>query len=270
MQKLLKSDSFYLLIIELDLVIFYFILFYNNLSYESIPNLEKTPTDDKLEDTLDDEELLKLLRDDFCLEIEKINTTVDAIKNQFLANKDMFSKVISEIRLIEPNTVFSGQPISKIEENFKKILQLNENLFAVNSTGDGSCLYHSISLILFGSENFSFLIKLCSIFMLFENEDYFRKVSFNATGLTFENLILSSCKKYQYGNNLNIISIEIMLNRNIFCYNQSETISVLYHFSERIDKNPILIGLIFSLYGKIYRHFFPLYSLLEKYVPIPK
>ncbi len=118
MQKLLKSDSFYLLIIELDLVIFYFILFYNNLSYESIPNLEKTPTDDKLEDTLDDEELLKLLRDDFCLEIEKINTTVDAIEKQFLANKDMFSKVISEIRLIEPNTVFSGQPISKIEENF--------------------------------------------------------------------------------------------------------------------------------------------------------
>ena len=208
---------------------------------------------------------MRLLKDDFCLAIETENITFEVVKNLFLCNKELFSKIISEIRLIEPITLYSGQPISKMEEHLKMSLQLNENLFAINSTADGSCLYHTISLIIFGNENLSFLIKLCSLYMLIENEKYFRPVSFNATGLHFENLILSSCIKNQYGNYLNIISIEIVLNRNIFCYNQSQNIPVLHRFSEKIEKNPILIGLVFSLYGKQYQHFFPLFSLLDHY-----
>ena len=57
----------------------------------------------------------------------------------------------------------------------KSDLKSDDHLYAVYSTGDGNCLYNSFSTIFFGNENFYFLIKFCSIHILFENENYIRK-----------------------------------------------------------------------------------------------
>ena len=43
-------------------------------------------------------------------------------------------------------------------------------------TGDENCLYNSISLSLYGKESMSNMIRLSMIFILFEYEDFFRKI----------------------------------------------------------------------------------------------
>jgi hypothetical protein len=235
-------------------------------SVEILGNLKESfcEQSNETENILDDEEILKMLKFEFCSFIEKKNKNYDAIKKQFLSNSDLFDKIILEIRAIEPSTIYSNQHIDKKYADYKRSLQLDDHLYAVFSTGDGACLYHSIALIIFGTETFSFLIKLCSIYMLLKNEEYFRK-GCESWDITFEKFVLDSCKWGEYGKDLNVISIEIFLNRNILCYNQSKNplTPVLYNFSQRTNKNPILLGLVTE-------HFFPVLSKFDSFKPFKK
>ena len=216
------------------------------------------------ENILDDEEILKILKFEFCSFFEKKKNIYEVIKKQFFSNSDLFEKIILEIRAIEPSTIYSNQHIEQKYDDFKRNLQLDDHLYPVFSTGDGACLYHSIALIIFGTESFTFLIKLCSIYMLLKNEEYFRK-GCESWDISFEQFVVDSCKWGEYGKDLNVISIEIFLNRNILCYNQSKNplTPVLYNFSQRINKNPILLGLVRE-------HFFPILSKFDSFKPFKK
>ena len=61
----------------------------------------------------------------------------------------------------------------------------------------------------------------------------------------FCDLITNSCKKFEWGNELNILSISFLLNRKIICYNENKrNINLRYiYFIENISKEVILIGL---------------------------
>ena len=68
---------------------------------------------------------------------------------------------------------YNNQPI---DSRYQGLINLNSNSYVgVKTTGLGNCLYHAISMNLFGSEINSFKIKLLTVFMHFEYEDFFRK-----------------------------------------------------------------------------------------------
>ena len=140
---------------------------------------------------------------------------------------------------------------------YERRLQLDEHLRAIYSTGNGNCYYNSLSYIFFGDEQLWFIIKICSVYILFKNETYFRESSISFE-VTFENLVESSCKRFAFARDLIIISSEIMLNRNVLIYNQSKNanLCVLYCFSQRNELNPIILGLLDL-------HFFPVLSFLD-------
>ncbi len=124
---------------------------------------------------LDQDNIIDYLEFDVLQFIEKNHSSFELIKNKFIENKNMFQILSQEIRNIEPNMLFTNQEISEDYRLKKSDLKLDDHLYAVYSTGDGNCLYNSFSTIFFGNESFYFLIKLCSIHILFENENYIRK-----------------------------------------------------------------------------------------------
>ena len=70
-------------------------------------------------------------------------------------------------------TFFNNKPI---DSRYQGLIRLNSNSFVgVKTTGLGNCLYLAISMNQFGSEINSFKIKLLTVFMDFEYEDFFRK-----------------------------------------------------------------------------------------------
>lgn len=185
---------------------------------------------------------------------EKIhNKTYAEIKSHFDNNQDLFKKIIREIREIKEYTTYKNQIVYTY---FKNRLNLDKFLFPVESSSDGSCLYHSISIILFRDELFSIIIKLSSIYNFFQK--ILKKYHYE---LEFKTFLENTCKINEWANELNIVSLSILLNRTIFCYNptKDKTINVRVKFcvNESSDK-PILIGLCNN-------HFFPILDLNDNY-----
>jgi hypothetical protein len=153
--------------------------------------------------------------------IQANHNSYTLLKNKFSENEMLFKNLIDKIKNIVPKTDYNGQCFY---QESKESLNLTNDLFPINNTDDpkdyGNCLYNTFSLILFGVEEFFFIIKLCSIFVLLENEDFFKKVMKTLKyEYSFEKLICSSCVEKEYGNELNIFSISVLLNRKILLYN---------------------------------------------------
>ena len=123
--------------------------------------------------------------------------------------------------------------------------------------GDGNCLYNSFAKIYFNDEKYYYIIKLCSIFILFEYEIFFKYLMIRFLySYTFKKFILNTCKTRQWGNELNILSISILLNRKVTSYSEAANAysninnRLIFNLKEYITE-PILIG-ISNL------HFFPI------------
>jgi hypothetical protein len=144
-----------------------------------------------------------------------------SVKNLFNTNQQIFEDAIANIRQIKDYTLFESN--LEPEKNpmyflLLKLYNLND-FFPVNTGKDGNCFYNSISFLLFGTERYFFLIKMCSIFILLKNhelfETYIRRTSYDKT---YEEVILDSCIRNEYANIINIFSTSILLNRTIYCY----------------------------------------------------
>ena len=137
---------------------------------------------------------------------------------------------------------------------------LSNELFPILSKPDGNCLYNSISKIILKDENYFFIIKLCSIFVMLEYEHFFTNLmkhqSFDYT-YSFKEFIEKTVNKNEWSTELNIISIMILLNRSILCYFKGTSGTVnryRYDLPQVKNKdNPIRIGIMDN-------HFFPLFS----------
>lgn len=118
-------------------------------------------------------------------------------------------------------------------------------------------MYHSISIILYGDESYTEVIKLASIYVLLEREDFFNNlIKGLKQEIDFNTLVENTCLKNQWGNEINIVALSFLLNRNIICYNVSnkKEINVRVIFGSKKNKpkhEPLLIGLCNN-------HFFPI------------
>jgi hypothetical protein len=184
--------------------------------------------------------------------IEQKSISFNNVKKKFFEMKNTLDEFVLFLRNIHKFTEFKGQ---EIYDEFKKILNLNEDLYPVYNSSNGNCLYNSISILLFGNEDFFFIIKICSIFILFEYEFFFKHVihAFDRE-VTFEKFILNTCRKNEFGEILNILSISILLNKTVFNFIESKKKdeNVKWIFSLRSnDFQRVLIGCFNS-------HFFPI------------
>ena len=83
---------------------------------------------------------------------------------------------------------------------------------AVKTTGDGRCLFHSVSLCIFGNENYTHIIKIACVFVMLENETYFRQIlSQQDNTLSFEKLIEDNANNDVRGTHFSIIALSLFL-----------------------------------------------------------
>ena len=230
--------------------------FNENLGFGSILR-EKT-------NLLNSDEVLIFL-ENFKKSIEKNYLDYSFLKENFEKNSELFKRLVYELRSVEPNTMVDYENFGNNEKYFKKKLNLDEHLYPAHASGFGDCLWFSLSTILFGSEAFFFLVKLCSIHVLFEEEEYFKAlINICEENLSIRTFICNSCKLGEYARVLNILSSSIMLRRKIFSYNVSNNPNLCCYWKfdpEHLNSNssnPITIGLVNE-------HFFPIFSSLKEY-----
>ncbi|RNA05851.1 Chromo domain [Brachionus plicatilis] len=142
---------------------------------------------------------------------------------KFYINNNYFilSELTNFFRTFNGLSYYSGQDIDLLQSD---ILQKWNAYQAVSlrTTGDGNCLYNAISLSIFGNEDWSLDIKLCMIFILIENENYFRdlikKFRYEES---FERLVEDSATIDEYGTEFNIMALSLLFLRPIKCYSLS-------------------------------------------------
>ena len=67
-------------------------------------------------------------------------------------------------------TEYNGQAI---DYNYNRLIDLyTTNYVGLDTTKDSNCLFHEVSLNLFGSELYSFKIKLATVFISLEYEEF--------------------------------------------------------------------------------------------------
>jgi phage anti-repressor protein len=144
---------------------------------------------------------------------------------------------------------------------FKSSLNLNTNLHPIQTTGDGNCLYNAFSILLFENENKWHIIKSCMLYQMFKHKEFFQEIM-NSLHYN-ENVdiaIQRAARSREYGNEINILALAILFQRDIIVYIASTKTNqinqVIYSLNiKNKNENPCLLGLVNE-------HFFPI--LVEK------
>lgn len=185
--------------------------------------------------------------------IQEKNISFNALVEIFQSNGLFFENLIKKLQKIEINSVYTGQ---NYYADFKEALKLEDHMFPIHNKPDGNCLYNSLSLILFGNEEFYFIVKLCTIFVLIKNSSFFKELMrLFCYEYKFETFVQKTSRPREFGTELILLTFSIMLKRTILSFNESIQEGVNNQIEYAVEKNnrkPILIGL-----AKL--HFFPIY-----------
>lgn len=94
------------------------------------------------------------------------------IEKLIMSNRILFEKIIKNMRSIIPNSNYMNQ---ELLQGASQTLKLPRGFYPIICNGDGNCLYNTISLLYYGKsgQNEHFIIKMCSIFILFEYRKFF-------------------------------------------------------------------------------------------------
>jgi hypothetical protein len=148
---------------------------------------------------------------------EMQNLNFEQLMRIFQKNNDSFLKLIRNLRQMSRVERHSTQKKIDIHPVIEKNAFLRDSHVMVWTTGCGDCLYNAISLLLFGNEKFMFLFRLISAFILIHKQDYFKEIiSSFGSDKSYDQLIEDTVRKASWGENLNILSLSIALNRKIF------------------------------------------------------
>ena len=90
--------------------------------------------------------------------------SVDYVKNYLYLNKDQLIAVKSLRN--KDLTEYDHQNIDY--DYYRLVNYYTKNFVGLDTTKDGNCLFHAVSLNLFGTELNSFKIKLASVFICLE------------------------------------------------------------------------------------------------------
>ena len=99
------------------------------------------------------------------------NKSFQYIKYYVSLNKSQFIEILKFIRGLNI-PLYDDQPI---DINYSNLVEeVSKDFVPIYTSPDGNCLFNAISINLCGSEALSLKIKLASLFICFEYEDFLR------------------------------------------------------------------------------------------------
>ena len=198
----------------------------------------------------------------FLSQIDDISFNKSKIFELFKYQSSIFDNLIFEIR----NSSFKlswKPPIIRFlfYNHYKSSLNLSANLHPILTTGDGNCLYNAFSILLFENEDKWHIIKSCMLYQMFKHRDFFQEIMISLNyNENVDIAIQKAARSREYGNEINILALAILFQRDIIVYiastktNQINQVIYSLNIKNKND-NPCLIGLVNE-------HFFPI--LVEK------
>jgi len=147
------------------------------------------------------------------------NKVIDFIKIYMSLNRSQFINLVKYLR----NKNLAEYNNNCLDLDYNRLVNFySKNYVGLFTTKDGNCLFHSISLNLFGSESYSFPIKLATVFIAFEYEEFIRKYLFDyAYTYNFETLIQKTVKYGVWGSEIHFILFSILLIRPVYSFTTS-------------------------------------------------
>ena len=122
-------------------------------------------------------------------------------------------------------------------DNFFNFLKINyeefSNFETVITSSDGNCFYNAISLCLFGNEEFRHVLRLAVVFIVFENEQYFRNlIKFSYGEHKLNDMVISFSTDTNWANEYEIHAMSIVLNRpiNVYSINEKNRVFITHQY----------------------------------------
>ena len=193
--------------------------------------------------------------------VEQASRTVEpirAILKIFSDNKSFFEKMVEKLNKMPVNTHYSGEDFYKCH---KESLKLENHMYPIHNQPNGNCLFNSFSIMLFKHQNYYSTIKLCSIYILIKYRSFFEDLMKNFKyAFTFDSFLEKTCRRYEFGTEINVLSISILLNLVIISYNTSKNRGINNQLIFSTNKDNLRTALI----GLSDIHFFPILTTESK------
>ncbi|RMZ95022.1 hypothetical protein BpHYR1_004493 [Brachionus plicatilis] len=126
--------------------------------------------------------------------ITKENHNADILKHYLIEKKSL--------RSINGQTIETFQPYSQKIELFEL-----RNFIPISARPDGNCFYRAISYCLFGSENFYYIFKIGSLFILIEYQNLFEDIlQRHYYKEPFVEIFFKSARKNEWAMSINILA----------------------------------------------------------------
>jgi hypothetical protein len=148
---------------------------------------------------------------------------LESIKILISSNTDLIQSFIEKCRAATP-PLYSGQPRDLKRENRCKQF-IDTPFVAIAIAPDGNCLYRSISMCLFGNQDYHVQMRLATIYFVLKFEAYFQELLCQTEGKFDSNWqpiqhidkFISSIATNAWGCNVVMVALSMLVNRPI-CY----------------------------------------------------
>ncbi len=164
----------------------------------------------------------------------------DRIECIFINYRIKVMALIKRLRTIKENFRYNNESI-ETKEGFVDILkqsQLESYFFNVKTGEDGNCFYRAISKLLFGQQDFYYLIKISALFFIFERKEEFDNV-FNKGKTNFKLFLQKHSRHNEWADEIIILATSLVLNRPIitFSITNSSQLFCLHFYKDTILEN---------------------------------
>jgi len=179
-------------------------------------------------------------------EFQKILNSLEYGNNNFFdifyREKNLFEETIKVLKKLKKNIKFDiacHQPIMA----FKGLLNKNRvssNYIPVRVKGDGNSLYQSVSIAVFGTEQFHITLRALTVYVLISNFIFFSFIA--EKNMNFISYIESVAQNHNLSGDVEKMALSFIFSRAIINYSTSPTLE-FYCLNEksRFDKEPIMI-----------------------------
>jgi hypothetical protein len=159
----------------------------------------------------------------------------DCIEKYFTEHR---ATIINMVKTIRNYNFIHSYTIQLIDSKCDFLYNYTKYLYPLETSSDGNCLFHATSISIYGDQSQSFNLKLCAAFIIYENQDFFKKV-FEADGniITIPYMVENVIKMDKWQNRNTIIALNIVTLRPIFSYGNTIGNSVITNVIQKDSFN---------------------------------
>ena len=145
------------------------------------------------------------------------------IQNCFNTYKPVFQRFLHFVRSVQPAIATESVSIDLHVGSTLHPAMMSEYV-PVITTGDGNCLWNSVSISMFGNERMKLTLRFLTVYIMWEYKEYFLEVIRNDTirdgnpNDSFHKQLRIARNDREWGNEFHLLALSIVLQRNIFSY----------------------------------------------------